>query len=475
MRCILLRSLRYAASSFFFYTAFMALGVAFFLLASPCAIGANNLDFTVFRLGAAPKTVLVVGGIQGDEPGGFSAATLLASHYDILKGSVWVVPNLNFPSIIKRSRGLHGDMNRKFAFLAKTDPEYATVRRIKELIADPRVHLVLNLHDGSGFYRPRHESQLMNPRRWGQSIIIDQESLGEAVFMGDLAIRADAVAQTVNNGLIRPPHALHVRNTNTAAGDKEMEKSLSYFAVREGKAAFGLEASKEFPVAWRAYYHLAMVEAFLKHAGIEFNRDFELTPQGIEKALGTNLGISFAGNRIFLPLEDARPNINLLPLPANGPAEAITSKPIMAVLPSEDRPGQLCIHYGNRKIASIRPDWRDFTDEIDSVNAIIDGKRVIVSFGQIIEVENEALIEKTPGYRINAIGFGASDDTGARLRHKDFETRFSLDRAGTLFRVEVYKSRDFAGMFLLRFKNTTTARKTPVMPAIRGPESSLGF
>ena len=109
------------------------------------------LDFTTIRLGDATCVVLVVGGIQGDEPGGFSAATLLATRYDIQEGAVWVVPNLNFPSIIKRSRGLHGDMNRKFARLDESDPEFPTVRRIQELIRHPRVALVLYLHDGSGY------------------------------------------------------------------------------------------------------------------------------------------------------------------------------------------------------------------------------------------------------------------------------------------------------------------------------------
>ncbi|MBO4314198.1 MAG: deacylase, partial [Desulfovibrio sp.] len=87
------------------------------LLCSPALLQASpaSLDFTTLRLGSGDRAVLIIGGIQGDEPGGFSAATLLATRYDIRKGSVWVVPNLNFPSIIQRSRGLHGDMNRKFA------------------------------------------------------------------------------------------------------------------------------------------------------------------------------------------------------------------------------------------------------------------------------------------------------------------------------------------------------------------------
>ncbi len=77
------------------------------------------------------------------------AASIITTHYKIKKGSVWVVPNLNFYSIIKRSRGPYGDMNRKFAHISPTDPDYNTVQRIKEYITSPEVRVVLNLHDGS--------------------------------------------------------------------------------------------------------------------------------------------------------------------------------------------------------------------------------------------------------------------------------------------------------------------------------------
>ena len=143
----------------------------------------SPLDFTLTAHGSGEgPTVLIVGGIQGDEPGGFSAAALLATHYRYDGGTVLVIPNLNFPSIIKRSRGLHGDMNRKFAALRENDPEYATVRRLQSIITRPEIDLVLNLHDGSGFYRPAWESPTHNPGRWGQSVIIDQEELPGAAF-----------------------------------------------------------------------------------------------------------------------------------------------------------------------------------------------------------------------------------------------------------------------------------------------------
>ncbi|MDE5832908.1 MAG: succinylglutamate desuccinylase/aspartoacylase family protein, partial [Desulfovibrio sp.] len=325
--------LRFARSRNLIFRTFFILLFSATILYRPAGAEAFNLDFNTFKLGPDDNAALIVGGIQGDEPGGFSAATLLATRYEIKKGGLWVVPNLNFPSIIKRSRGLHGDMNRKFLRLDEKDPEFGTVRRIQELIARPEVRLVLNLHDGSGYYRPVYEDKLKNPRRWGQSIIIDQANLNAGVALDALAEIAETVAGGANEKLLDSAHRIHVRNTRTAEGDREMEKSLSFFAVRKGKSAFGLEATKEATVAVRAYYHLLMIEEFLKIAGIEFERDFELSQKGVEAALSEGLGVSFADNRIFLPLEDARPSINSLPLSREDISRAITSKPIMAVLP----------------------------------------------------------------------------------------------------------------------------------------------
>lgn len=446
----------------YFLSLFLILAV---FAADGLAADSFPLDFTVMRLGEGPNAVLVVGGIQGDEPGGFSAATLLATRYEIHKGAVIVVPNLNFPSIIKRSRGLHGDMNRKFAFLDETDPEFATVRRIQEIIRQDNVGLVLNLHDGSGYYRPEYQDKLHCPARWGQSIIIDQENLDPDVFLGALGQEASAVAAKVNGQLLDPEHALHVHNTNTAAGDHEMEKSLSYYAARHAKAAFGLEASKEFNVELRAYYHLKMIEEFLRLAGVEFKRDFELAPNGVAKALRQNLGVTFAGNRVFLPLENARSTVNYLPLPRDAAAQAITSKPIMAVLPCAGRENELCVHYGNRIITLIKPDWHETDDSIDSVAISVDGLEKNAAFGQIIDVSNSIQVKKQPGLRVNAIGFdkGLSDESGIALKRKDFKDYYSLDRGGSIFRFEIYKGKKFSGMFLARFaskkSNQTLADK----------------
>lgn len=449
-----------------------------------CSCHATGLDFSIIPLGKADRVVLVVGGIQGDEPGGFSAATLLATRYVIKSGAVWIVPNLNFPSIIQRSRGLYGDMNRKFARLDDNDPEFSSVKRIQKLISHPSVGLVLNLHDGSGYYRKTHENKLCNPKRWGQSIVIDQETLGQDVFMSSLLTVAEKAAAEVNGKLLKPLHAINIHNTNTAAGDKEMEKSLSYYAVRQGKAAFGLEASKEFNVENRAYYHLCLLEAFLRQAGVVFSRDFDLTPSGVGKALRENLGVSFAGNRVFLPLEDVRPTIRFLPLPKNCIDSAVTSKPIMAVLPCKGQTDELCVHYGNRTITLIKPDWQEMDYDISAVTVNVDGRDKLVPFGHILDVRQALAVKPASGIRVNAIGYHSKvkNEAGITLRHRDFEKSFSIDRQGSMFRIEVYRGNKFSGLFIIRFLNshsglakTDNKKIRAIMPDSPGPESNQGF
>lgn len=428
-------------------------------------------EFTLHKMGRGEPTVLVIGGIQGDEPGGFSAATLLTTSYRITEGSVWVVPNLNFPSIIQRSRGLHGDMNRKFAALSETDPEYATVRKIQELILKPGLQLILNLHDGGGFYRPVRESADRNPARWGQSLIIDMAEMPDHPE-GKLEARGSAVLEKVNRKLLDPTHTLHLKNTLTYQGNPEMEKSLSWYAVRNGIPAFGLEASKQFPVDIRAYYHLLMVEELLHEAGISFERDFSLTPKGVAKALQSDVQIAFAKKRVLLPLDNARPRLGgMIPLPRDAMTNMQASKPILAVTHAAD---EILVHYGNRTVTRFRPEWCEADDGLSALTLMVDGKKRQVPFGEVVDVEKAFTVLPVKGYRVNAIGanFG-SDESGRSLYRKHFQPRYSLDKSSRLYRVEAYKGKRFAGMVVVRFQGV--ARSTNILPAVAGRETQAGM
>lgn len=433
-------------------------------------------EFTVTELGRGSPVLVVVGGIQGDEPGGFSAAALLATRYRFSQGTLRIVPNLNFPAIIQRSRGPHGDMNRKFAALSPRDPEYATVRRIQALITEPDVDLILNLHDGSGFYRPTRESATRNPSRWGQSVIIDQTECPDLRF-GQLEELAIGVASDANRHLLAAEHALHVKNTRTGEGDEEMAKSLTWFALNHGKAAFGLEVSKDFGVAKRAYYHLLMIESFLNRTGVQFKRDFPLTPEGITHALGSDVYVGFVNNRVVLPLDNARPlQAGSLPLPRGAENSIDSSMPIVAVT---SRKNLLQVHYGNNTVTAFRPDWLDTDDGIDSVSVEVDGQPREVRFGDMLHAAKSFRVAPIPGYRVNAIGADKGrDESNITLRHRDFMPRYSVDKGGTTFRVEVYKDKLYAGTFMVRFGAPAVSVTTPLpptLPAVRGEESTLGW
>lgn len=420
--------------------------------AAPC----GNLDFTLHKLdsGRPGPTILVIGGIQGDEPGGFSAAALLVSHYKINSGAVWVVPNLNFLSIIRCSRGVYGDMNRKFADLDPGDPEYAAVQKIKTIIRDEKVDAVLHLHDGWGYYSPTVVNEWQNPLRWGQSVIIDQDT-AEAPRYGNLLELAGRAVAAANEHLYEPLHAYHVKNTHThdlnSETAKEMAKTLTYFAIGQGKPAFGIEGSKNLPPPMRSYYHLRVIESFFKSFGLEYERTFELGAPQVAEALQQNVAVSFFGDKMFLDLRNARERLRYIPLKKDSAVEYRPSSPILALV-SADK--SLKVYFGNTNVTELDPQFVEFDASLAAVPMDIDGARREVPFGRVVDVRQGFSVAKGADYRVNVIGFskpGLTDEAGAVIGRGDLKKEFSVDKAGLVYRVEVYRGEKFCGMILANF------------------------
>ncbi len=424
-----------------------------FLLSSASA--KLTYDFSVHKMGNGKgHTLLLIGGIQGDEPGGFTAASLIVTKYKIKNGNVWVVPNLAFESIIKRSRGIYGDLNRKFAYIKKDDPDYETVQRIKKLITDEKVDLIVNLHDGSGFYRKKYESEFKNPNRWGQCSIIDQENL-DGVKFGNLKDISEEIVENVNRHAIDEEHNYMVHNTKTAEGNVEMAKSLTWYAIKNKKPAFGNEASKNFLTHTRAYYHLLAVEGFMKHLDIEFEKSFELTPRDVKKAIDDDVRIAMNEKIVFPSIIGSRSQIKYVPLQKGGEMRVSGNNPLTAVV---EYGNKFKIHYGNRRISSIIPEYFEYDDTIKDVDFVVDKKRQKIEFGSNIEVDEHFLVEPKEGYRVNIIGFtkkNIKNECGLLISKKDILEKFSIDKKGSTFRVEVYneKNNKFAGMVLVKFKD----------------------
>ena len=424
----------------------------FFLLAifTTLLCANSDLKFDLIKKGTDDNnTLLIIGGIQGDEPGGFIAASLLTTHYEITKGSVWVVPNLNFYSIIKRSRGPYGDMNRKFAALPESDPEYKTIQRIKSHIKDESVKLVVNLHDGSGYYRPKYIDKLHSPYRWGQCSIIDQTTIDVQKY-SDLKNISEQVVEYVNKNLLKDEDKYHVHNTRTKEGDKEMEKTLTYFAIKNGKAAFGNEASKSLPTHKRAYYHLLALEKYMDVMGIEYKRKFKMTANDVYRAINNDIQISFYDERITLPLNQVRKYLKYFPLKEEDIVDFKASNPLMAIVKN----GNIyTIHYGNRRLSNLKADYQIYNETSAKVSFLVDGQETDVEFGSILEVSKDFLVKHNDDFRVNIIGYTNKKkiETDVSIRKKQIAKKYSIDKKGSIYRVEYYAKEKFAGMVLIKF------------------------
>lgn len=229
----------------------------------------SDHELNVYRINGkqAGATIMLIGGIQGDEPGGF----LSVDHYadiSLEKGSLIVVPRANFRSIIENRREVNADMNRQFSAAAPGIYEARAVEILKRLMAES--DCLLNLHDGSGFYAETWQNSEHNPMRYGQSIIADEDvyvdpKTGRPISLGDMARQA---CETINRRIPDPGHHFHFNNhrtTHTDSTHKEQRKSATYYALTVcGIPAFGIETSKALPLEDKVYQHNLGVNAFMQ-------------------------------------------------------------------------------------------------------------------------------------------------------------------------------------------------------------------
>lgn len=436
------------------------------LVILPNTIYAQKLQFSLHKLESnnpGPR-ILVLGGIQGDEPGGFNAASLLVTDYKITQGSVWIVPNLNFESIIKRSRGIHGDMNRKFSFIKRSDPEYQSIQKIKSLIVDNNIDIILNLHDGSGFYRTKYIDKQHNPNRWGQSIIIDQDKIKAKKF-SELQKIATTVMKAVNKRILNANHHYAVKNTWTKNGDVEMEKTLTYFAIKNLKPAFGIEASKKFLTHQRVLFHLLVVESFMDKIGVEYHKGFKLSEKTIYKLLNNNIKLSLFDNHIHFDVAKARNKIGYVPMDKNAPLRFSSNNPLVVITSSKTK--KYKVNFGNRQLTYLEPEYFDFDYKLSKVDFVIDGILHNVQIGSRITVKDNFIVNHINGYRVNVIGYRnklSRNESGFLIKKSNINKRFSIDKTANIFRVEFYDGKKFSGMVLVEFHNNKfSSRKTNLL------------
>ena len=236
-------------------------------------------ELHVYRIqGEEPgKTIMIIGGIQGDEPSGYISADLYADLH-LRRGNLIVVPRANFYSIlVNRREGQTGDMNRKFrpskSSEEKKDLDEEIVEVLKRLIQES--DCLLNLHEGSGFYSPVWVSEQENPKRYGQSIIHDAESVpsgqGTGVIrLGDIARR---VADSVNARIPEERYRFRPNNHDTLSEQtqhREQRISATFYALTQARIpAFGIETSKSIPdLETKIRLHRLVINAMMSEFGL---------------------------------------------------------------------------------------------------------------------------------------------------------------------------------------------------------------
>jgi hypothetical protein len=220
-------------------------------------------------------TLLVFGGIHGDEEAGYLTAERFVQAR-IKNGNLIVVPRLNTVAIKKRQRqGLGGDMNRLFDLPDKTrhrNPDTKVVDLAKSLIQE--ADYVINLHQAYDFYAPKWISRERNPSKWGQSNVIDTPTFhlhnGDKIEPGRFA---QMVAQRSNERIYSKSYKFLVNNTNTGGPKtrhKEQKGSMTYYALtKQHKIALAVEATKNCSLPEAVAFLTIAVNSALEEAGIQ--------------------------------------------------------------------------------------------------------------------------------------------------------------------------------------------------------------
>lgn len=414
---------------------------------------AANTPFDLFKKETNPNqhTLLVIGGIHGDEPGGYFAPAILEKYYKIKSGNLWIIPNINVDSIMANSRGIYGDMNRKFSSIDETDNDFITINKVKDIILDKKVDLILNLHDGHGFYRNKYENAIFNPNAWGQATIIDQEKMNGLEKFGNLDEIATKVTNILNeDNLFQNYHSFGVKNTQTKFKDEQMQLSLTYFAVTNNKPALAIETSKNITeLTYKVIYQLKSIEEFMKIMDIKFERDFDINNYKEIESRIFDFGKVKINDNITLELSDIKNNIRFVPLKKEDNKFDFTHT--LAKVKYNDNKYE--IYIGNIKISDLYPQVFDLATTKNKVKIIVDNKEIETSFASQIDIKNDFKIAKSD-FRVNIIGFskdGLDSEDNILIKKSDIQENYSIDNNKTKFRAEFYKDGKFYGMIILNF------------------------
>lgn len=213
-------------------------------------IGTGKYETSAYVFaGAGPgPTLLVVGGVHGNEPAGHLAALrLVARRWRLVRGRLIIVPAANAPALKLGLRAVpdEGDLNRSFSAGAHEQGAPALAHALYTAAERWHVAAVVDLHEGRGYAAQAEESV-------GRSVIMYPNDVS-----GSLAL---AVLEALN--------ALPGKGATYTAVGPPVEGSLAAALGAEGTAALIIETSQRDPLEQRVREHCLAVEQALHTLGL---------------------------------------------------------------------------------------------------------------------------------------------------------------------------------------------------------------
>ncbi len=192
-------------------------------------------------------TVMVIGGIHGDEPAGYMAADEIAS-WVVDRGTLLVLPRANVPAIEKRTRNAPGepDLNRVFPGDSNGGPAEEMGAVIMELIIEYEPTWVIDLHEAEYCER-------LIPGALGQTFLYPRKA--------DSLDIVEELLTAVNRSIYNEKkHFLLLRGVARGSAAKG--------ALMAGAEGIIIETCEQMQIEERIQYHCQVVSAMLYTLGI---------------------------------------------------------------------------------------------------------------------------------------------------------------------------------------------------------------
>jgi hypothetical protein len=156
----------------------------------------------VFGSGRAGAVALVLGGVHGNEPGGWLAADRVVDKMRPDAGALLVVPHTNKVAmgLFERTTDEIGDVNRSYPGSVDGKPGQQIAAQIMDVIREFHVGLVVDMHESWAFYKDRPQN---GTAFLGQTVATNAPEPGPSIARGAVEALNSRIQSSVEEFFFR--------------------------------------------------------------------------------------------------------------------------------------------------------------------------------------------------------------------------------------------------------------------------------